>query len=820
MSDPGPVTQVGVPPEPPPATPEGFTERLAFAQRAGGLVAPLLTVLIAFVMGGLVVLVTTGKNPLRTYEAIFNGSGLNWLFQVGSHEIGIPFTDAAVWFPWDTSFDSQAGFNLQQTLIQTTTLILVGLAVAFAFRCGLFNIGGQGQYISGAILAVWIGSSFEGLDPFPHILLALVVGTAAGALVGGVAGFLKATVGAHEVISTIMLNSTIIYIGVFLFGLGGPLQNDTQTSVPISNDIHEGAKLPVFWGDPLLQGLHIGFFIAIAALVVYWVILNRTTLGYGVKAVGFNPEAARYGGINVARNYFLAMAISGAFAGLAGAIDILGWQYRLSTGAVQGTQIAFVGIAVALLGRNTAVGTGLAALLFGALLTGTSTRNLDPAVFEPELASNLTLLIQGLVVLFVGIDMVDPLAPRPGAREADRAMTSVALPLGRIREPLKAIGWGGIALGSLAAFVALPPIAARSWVVSLVIALAAAAVGIYVLRQGERRFGWYAIVAALLGFGVGYLATRSGIGNLEAVVVWSALFAAMLRYATPLIFGALGGMFSERSGVVNVGLDGMMLMGAFFGIMGADKLDSWVLGLLVGVLSGGAMALLHAIWSIHFRADQVISGFAINFLSYGLTGYLFIDIYGQEGTPTDIPSIPNVRLAFIDDVPFFGDIFGNLNLMIWIALILVPISWIVLFKTPLGLRLRAVGEHPRAADTVGIDVYAMRYGAVVVSGMLAAAGGAFLSIGFVNSFNENMTNFRGFIALAAVIVGKWRPGGAAAACLLFGFFSALGDRLPTYSTSGAVLFEALPYVVTLIVVAGVIGRSIPPAASGRPYKKQ
>ena len=294
----------------------------------------------------------------------------------------------------------------------------------------------------------------------------------------------------------------------------------------------------------------------------------------------------------------------------------------------------------------------------------------------------------------------------------------------------------------------------------------------------------------------------------------------MLRYATPLVFGALGGMFSERSGVVNVGLDGMMLMGSFFGIMAADKLDSWALGLLVGVLSGGAMALLHAIWSIHFRADQIISGFAINFLSYGLTGYLFIDIYGQEGTPTDIPSIPNVRLAFLDGVPLLGDVFGNLNLMIWIALLLVPLSWLVLFKTPLGLRLRAVGEHPRAADTVGIDVYAIRYGAVIVSGMLAAAGGAYLSIGFVGSFNENMTDFRGFIALAAVIFGNWRPFGAAAACLLFGFSSALAQRLPEYSESAAVLFQALPYVLTLIVVAGVIGRSTPPAASGRPYQKQ
>ena len=174
----------------------------------------------------------------------------------------------------------------------------------------------------------------------------------------------------------------------------------------VSNDVVEGAKLHVFWGDPLLQGLHIGFFFALAALVVYWIILNRTTLGYGVKAVGFNPEAARYGGIGVARNYFLAMAISGAFAGLAGAIDTLGYLYRIGSDVEVSSNVAFVGIAVALLGRNTAIGVGLAALLFGALLTGTSTRNLDPEIFEPELAGNLSTLIQGLVILFVGLDVV------------------------------------------------------------------------------------------------------------------------------------------------------------------------------------------------------------------------------------------------------------------------------------------------------------------------------------------------------------------------------------------------------------------------------
>jgi general nucleoside transport system permease protein len=382
--------------------------RYALAQKAGGIVVPLLTVVLAFLIGGIVVFATTGSNPISTYKAIFEGAGLDWFFEVGSYEIRLPFTDAHVWFPWNVNdIESTAAFNLQQTLINFVPLVLTGLAVGFAFRCGMFNIGGQGQYLAGAIFAVWIGSELPGLPGFLHVLAAVVVGALAGAVWAGIAGFLKATVGTHEVISTIMLNWIAIWIGVFLFGLGGPLQNDSDPFVPVSNDILDESKLPVFWGDPFLQALHAGFFVALGALVVYWISLNRTTLGYEVRAVGYSPEAARYGGISVARNYFLAMAISGLFAGLAGAIDTTGWAYRINTNDVMiSSLIAFTGIAVALLGRNTAIGIGLAAMLFASLVTGTSTRNLDPEIFKPELASNLTVMIQGLVVLFVGADVL------------------------------------------------------------------------------------------------------------------------------------------------------------------------------------------------------------------------------------------------------------------------------------------------------------------------------------------------------------------------------------------------------------------------------
>ena len=366
-----------------------FAERLAIWQHAGGIVTALMTAVLAFFIGGIVVLVTTGKNPLTTYRAIFDGTGLNWLF------------------PWVTGEDRfLAALNLQQTLLLATPLVLTGLAVAFAFRCGMFNIGGQGQYLVGAIFSIWVGTSFSGLSPWLHVPLAIVIAALAGAVWAGIAGILKATVGAHEVITTIMLNWIAFWVATYLLGLGGPLQNDAQPLVPVSNDIAESAKLHVFWGDAVLQGLHIGFFLALAALVSYWVILNRTTLGYEVRAVGFNPEAARYGGISVKRSYFFAMAFSGMFAGLAGSMDILGWQFRLSQNDIPASSIGFVGIAVALLGRNTAIGVSLSALLFGALLNGTSTRNLDPEIFKPELAGNLTQMIQGLVVLFVGADVL------------------------------------------------------------------------------------------------------------------------------------------------------------------------------------------------------------------------------------------------------------------------------------------------------------------------------------------------------------------------------------------------------------------------------
>ena len=359
----------------------------AFRRGASGIAVPIITAVIAFVGGGLIVL-ATGHDPLTTYQSIFNGTGLNWLF------------------PWVTGSErATAAGNLQQTLITATPLILVGLAVSFAFRAGLFNIGGQGQYTDGLIIAVWIGSSFAGMPPVLHIAFAIVAAGLAGGAWAGIAGVLKAATGANEVISTIMLNWVAIWLGVYCFQLGGPLHNPHMPTTPVSDNVVAGAKLPVFWGSSSLQGLDVGIFISLALAVVYALVIRRTRLGYEARAVGFNPEAARYAGMNVGRTWIRVMLICGAFAGVAASLDILGWEFSLATNVIQTSQIGFYGIAVALLGRNTASGNVVAGVLFGALLTGTSDRNISLSI-DPTLVAYLTFMIEGLIILLVSTDVI------------------------------------------------------------------------------------------------------------------------------------------------------------------------------------------------------------------------------------------------------------------------------------------------------------------------------------------------------------------------------------------------------------------------------
>jgi general nucleoside transport system permease protein len=392
-------------------------------------------------------------------------------------------------------------------------------------------------------------------------------------------------------------------------------------------------------------------------------------------------------------------------------------------------------------------------------------------------------------------------------------------PLSTSLRDAKITGYLGIFLGAFAAFLAIPPIEERTVTWPILVGIVASLLGVWTVARGRRRLGWGAVAAGLIGIGLGVLATKSSTGNLESVFD-ATLIAQSLGLATPLVFAAMGGIFSERSGVVNIGLEGMMLMGAFWGLYGADKGGSWAVGLLVAAGAGGLLALVYAFFAIQLRSDQIVGGTGVNFLALGITGYFFVQLYNNSPVQNGVSLIPNVN--FLSGSHFFGAAIGGLSILTWASFALVILTFVVLFKTPIGLRIRACGEHPRAADTVGINVYVIRYACVVLSGVLAALGGIYLSIGpqANGTFIFNITDGKGFIALAAVIFGNWRPAGAFGAALLFGFSSAIALRLQVYSASAATLFNVLPYVLTLIAVAGVVGRTVPPAADGKPYVRQ
>ena len=487
------------------APPETIAARYDLMQRAGGVLVPVITALMAFVIGG-IILALSGYNPFTTYWEIAQGAGLNWF--------GHLTTDTA----------NTSAYNFAQTLNYTTTLILTGLAVAFAFRCGMFNIGGQGQYLVGLIVANWIGVSMAGLSGPAHVALAVVLAMLAGAIWAGIAGFLKATTGAHEVISTIMLNWIAIYIGAYVFGQGGPLQG-SQPSAPISAPIVPSGVIKFFWGDQTLGGVNVGFFVALASLVVFWAILNRTTLGFEVRAVGYNPDAAAYGGISVRKNYIRAMAISGGFAGLAGGIEMLG-TYQLDR-VRHARRLQLVDRLPGDRGCAARPQHRARHGYRGVLVRRPSLRDharaqheRDPGPADRELDAD-----------HPGPDRPlrrrrrpDPLsverAPEAAAADSPRTtgagavgMTTTAaygrLRTSRLTEP-RSIAIYGIALGVLACWLALPPFTTRNFVWPVLLGLLAALCGVAALSRGVRKLGWGAVVAGAFGAGLGVLALQSG----------------------------------------------------------------------------------------------------------------------------------------------------------------------------------------------------------------------------------------------------------------------------------------------------------------------
>ncbi len=302
-------------------------------------------------------------------------------------------------------------------------------------------------------------------------------------------------------------------------------------------------------------------------------------------------------------------------------------------------------------------------------------------------------------------------------------------------------------------------------------------------------------------------------------IVNVGLFAAAVRMATPLIFASLGGIFSERAGVINIALEGMMLTGAFSGVFVTYITGNPWIGVCAAILAGGLLGFIHGILTIKFAGDQIVSGTGINIFALGFTAYMSQIVWGSRGASQSVQGLGTVSVPLLADVPLVGEVIGKQTPLVYIALFAVIASYIVLFKTPFGLRVRAVGEHPGAADTTGINVHKTKYLCVIISGILASLGGVFLSLGHLSLFVNGMTGGRGFIALAAMILGGWSPVGALGASLLFGFADALQIRLQSVGALPSQIILTLPYILTIIVLA-VFARKRYAPSDYKPYEKE
>lgn len=356
------------------------------------------------------------------------------------------------------------------------------------------------------------------------------------------------------------------------------------------------------------------------------------------------------------------------------------------------------------------------------------------------------------------------------------------------------------------------------------------AIGIFSLfLAGLRLFRAVASLRALVSWLVVILAAF-------AFLVWvtsgesmnlPGMLQSTLTAATPLTLGAMAGILCERVGIINIAIEGMMLSGAFAAVACASLFDSLWMGLLAGSLVGGIMAALHAVLSVKYKVDQIISGTVINILAVGATRFLNLRLLEPAGLSTP-GSFESISIPVLSDIPIIGPILFENQPTVYIMLILLVVVNYVVFFTPWGLRMRACGEHPRAADTVGVHVNRMRYISVIVGGLIAGIGGAYFSLGVVGTFEDNMTRGQGFVALAAMIFGNWNPIGAFLAALLFGFANAIQVKMQIIQPILPFIDQPIPhqflqmapYLLTIIVVAGVVGRARPPAAEGKPYEKQ
>ena len=823
-----------------------MTTELATAPAAAGLpdegptrgrnkswVVTVLAIVLALVIGNLMVVFS--DQQVRTDLGYFFNSPSDF-FSDGWYTFRDSFIalfQGAIFDPNHAATASQAFGPITNSIYTATPLIAGGLSVALAFRAGLFNIGGNGQVIAGAFCSGWVGLIVE-MPPVIHLVVAIVAGIAGGAFWGFLAGFLKARAGAHEVITTIMLNYVASFGLLYLLAKKSIVApNNPQAS----KSIHGTARLPHLFGSGSRIDLGI-ILVLIAAGVVSW-LLTRSTIGFRLRAVGVNPAAARTAGMSVGSVTMLAMALAGGLAGLAGATLAIGGGTSYAITPNIASNVGFDAITVALLGRSKPWGVVWAGLLFGALRTGGAQMQAAQSVQAPV---DIITVVQALIVIFIAAPkLIEGIfrLKRLGIPPVATATTNLAMAIGDVRAqrlPRHVVS-GGVTIlvgllslwkfgfddraGHKAVFAfslsdhpATLTVSARPLVIIACVVILLAGL----LRLSQLVAARWCIALAVLGLLVAFV-TWAVAGNSLGINVVSLLQGSVFL-ALPYTFGALAGVIGERSGVVNVAIEGQLLLGAFVAAVVATVTGSIWFGVLGGMIAGVLIAAVLAALAIRYLVDQVIIGVVLNVFALGITSFLFNKLLSPEQQTFNEPGyFRTFKIPGLAEIPIIGPVLFDGTIFLYLAYVLVFAIQFGLFHTRWGLRIRSVGEHPRAADTVGINVNRTRFRAVMLAGAIAGLGGVFLVMGSgsAGTFSLNMSNGKGFIALAIVIVGRWRPMTAVLGALLFGFCDQLQSLLSASAPIDSNLLLMLPYVVTLLAVAGFIGRVQPPAADGQPY---
>jgi ABC-type uncharacterized transport system permease subunit len=819
----------------PAAPPEEFLPAPR-AKRGDTWLVTVLAIVVALVLGGLL-MIFTDSTSLGDLPYLFGSPGA--FFGDAWHIVSASYQamfSGAIYNPGNDGTLAGILGPISDTVYTAAPLICAGLGIALAFRSGLFNIGAEGQIILGALVSGYIGFAWH-LPAVLHLIVALIGGIVGGALWGFIPGYLKARTGAHEVITTIMLNYVALYGLSWVIGLHG-VQNPSNPQA--SKVVDANAQFPTLQGRGL--NFDLGILLAIAAAAVVWWVLSRSTLGFRLRAVGANPAAARTAGMSVGGSTVQAMMLAGALAGLAGTILALGGATSWELTPNISSNIGFDAITVALLGRNSPWGTVWAGLLLGGLQAGGRTMQVTTQV-----PIDIVTVIEALIVVFIAaprlIRAMFRLRARAGAAlggaTTNLAVTVTVVRKARVPKHLL-IGGVQIVLGVLGALLlglsaraghhslfqfSLPGAAVNLGSASfparpVVLALCVLAVVAGALRASRVLSARWAASLAIFGLVTAFMVWAVA-GSSTGLNLISLLQGSLFPSAIPLILGALAGVVGERSGVVNVALEGQLLLGAFVAAVAATVAHSVWIGVVGGALVGVLLAWVLSVLAIRYLVDQVIIGVVLNVFALGITSFLFTKLLSTNPAGYNTPGyLSRIKIPLLGDIPVLGPVLFDGTIFLYLTYILVAFVHFGLFHTRWGLRLRAVGEHPRAADTVGVNVHRTRYRAMLLAGLIAGLAGAFLVLGTGsgNTFGLNMSSGKGFIALAAVIFGRWSPTGAVAAALLFGFADQLQSLL---AQAGAPIDPNLlltaPYIATIIAVAGVVGRVRPPAADGQPY---